>query len=87
VIVKKSSSPDLDTYKLGAMTTPPVTMPSAPGADATGTAPSAAALAAVTTLPATPPSYVQPLMPTMGGLLQSTNGEFKLWMGGRPLYD
>ena len=39
--------------------------------------PSAAALAALTTLPATPPSYVQPLMPTMGGLLQSTNGEFE----------
>jgi hypothetical protein len=51
--------------------------------------PSAAALAALTTPPATPSSYVQPLMPTVGGLLQSTYGEFELWMGtgGRPLYD
>jgi hypothetical protein len=68
-------------------------VPPAPGAGATGMvpsgmAPSAAALAALTTLPATPSSYVQPLMPTMGGLLlQSTYGEFELWTGGRPLYD
>jgi hypothetical protein len=52
-----------------------------------GMAPSAAASLASTTLPATPSSYVQPLMPTMGGLLQSTYGEFEPWMGGRPLYD
>jgi hypothetical protein len=90
VIAKKSSSPNLDTYKLGAMTTPPanVTMPPAPGAGTTGMVPSAAAMAALTTLPATPSSYIQPPMPTMGGLLQSTYGQFELWMGGgRPLYD
>jgi hypothetical protein len=52
-----------------------------------GTVPSAAASAALTTLPATPSSYVQPPMPTMGGLFQSTYGEFEPWMGGRPLYD
>jgi hypothetical protein len=89
VIAKKSSSPNLDTYKLGTMTTPSVnvTVPPAPGAGTTGTVPSAAALAALTTLPRTLPSYVQPLIPTMGGLLQSTNGQLEPWTGGRPLYD
>jgi hypothetical protein len=49
--------------------------------------PSAATSAALTTLPATASSYAQPLMPSMGGLFQSTNGEFEAWIGGRPLYD
>ncbi len=68
------------------MTTPPanIAMPPAPGAGATGMAPSgmvpsSAAMAALTTLVAAP-SYVQPLTPTMGGLLQSTYGEFEPWM-------
>jgi hypothetical protein len=81
----------LDKYKLGAMTTPAanVTMHPAPGAGATGMVPSgtvspSAAMAALTPLQAAPSSYVQPLMLTMGGLLQSTYGEFELWMGGRP---
>jgi hypothetical protein len=54
-------------------------LPPAPGAGATGMVPSAAAMAALTTLPATPSSYLQPLMLTMGGLLQSTYGEFEPW--------
>jgi hypothetical protein len=75
--------------------TPPanITVPPAQGAGATGIAPSgmappsSAAMAALTPLLATPSSYVQPLTPTMGGLLQSTYGEFEPWTGGRPLYD
>jgi hypothetical protein len=62
-------------------------LPPAPGAGATGMVPSAAAMAALTILPATPSSYLQPLMLTMGGLLQSTYGEFERWMERRPLYD
>jgi hypothetical protein len=42
---------------------------------------------AVLTLPATPSSYVQPPMLTMGGLLQSTYGEYEPWTGRSPLYD
>jgi hypothetical protein len=38
-------------------------------------------------LPATSSSYIQPPTPIMGGLLQSTYGEFEPWTGGRPLYD
>jgi hypothetical protein len=98
VIAKKSSSPNLDTYKLGAMATPRVNIavPPAPGASgATGTVPSGmapsattlAALPALTTLPATHFSYDQPPMLTIGGLLKSINGEFEPWMEDRPLYD
>jgi hypothetical protein len=50
-------------------------------------APPSAAMAALTPLPATPSSYIQPLMPTMGVLLQSSYGENEPWTGGRPLYD
>ena len=71
------------------MTTPPanVAMPPAPGAGATGMASPSATTAALMPLPATSSSYIQPPTPIMGGLLQSTNGEFEPWMGGRPLYD
>jgi hypothetical protein len=67
-------------------------MPPAQGAGATGIVPSgmvppSPAAAALTPLPATPSSYIQPLMLTMGGLLQSTYGEYEPWTGGRPLYD
>jgi hypothetical protein len=62
-------------------------VPPAQGAGTTGTVPPSPAMAALTPLPATPSSYIQPLMPTMGGLLQSTYGEYEPWMGGRPLYD
>jgi hypothetical protein len=69
-------------------------MPPAQGAGATGMAPSgmvppSPAMAALT-LPATPSSYVQPPMLTMGGLLQSTYGEYgeyEPWTGRSPLYD
>jgi hypothetical protein len=45
-------------------------------------------MAALMPLPATPSSYIQPPTPIMGGLLQSTYGEFEPWTGrGRPLYD
>ncbi len=67
----------MDTYKLGAMTTPPenVAMPPAPGAGTTGMAPSGTApptttTAALTPLPATSSSYIQPPTQIMGGLLQ-----------------
>jgi hypothetical protein len=76
------------------MTTPPanVAVPPAQGAGATGTTPTgttspSATTAALMPLPATPSSYIQPPTPIMGGLLQSTYGEFEPWMGGRPLYD
>jgi hypothetical protein len=76
------------------MITPPpnVAVPPAPGAGATGTMPTgtaspSATTAALTPLPATPSSYIQPPTPIMGGLLQSTYGEFVQWTGGRPLYD
>jgi hypothetical protein len=49
--------------------------------------PPSAATAALAPLPATPSLYIQPLMPTMGGLLQSTYGKFQPWMGARPIYD
>jgi hypothetical protein len=75
------------------MTTPPanVAVPPAPGAGATGTTPTgttspSATTAALTPLPATPSSYIQPPTPILGGLLQSTYGEFEPWTGGRPLY-
>jgi hypothetical protein len=76
------------------MTTPPenIAVPPAPGAGATGTAPSGMAPPTTTTaalmpLLATSSSYIQPPTPIMGGLLQSTYGEFEPWTGGRPLYD
>ncbi len=52
-----------------------------------GMVPPSPAAAALTPLPATSSPYIQPLTPIMGGLLQSTHGEFEPWMGGRPLYD
>jgi hypothetical protein len=56
-------------------------MPPAPGAGTTGTVPSgmappSAAMAALTPLPATPSSYIKPLMLTMSGLLPPY-GEFE----------
>jgi hypothetical protein len=76
------------------MTTPPenIAVPPAPGAGATGMVPSGMApptttMVALSPLPATSSSYIQPPKPIMGGLLQSTYGEFGPWTGGRPLYD
>jgi hypothetical protein len=64
---------ELDTYKLGAMTTPPenIAVPPAPGAGTTGTVPSEMApptttMAALMPLLATSPSYIQPPTPIMG---------------------
>jgi hypothetical protein len=51
-----------------------------------GMAPPSAAMAVLTPLPATTSSYVQPPTPTMGGLLQSTYGEFEPWTGGQDLF-
>jgi hypothetical protein len=72
------------------MTTPPanVAVPPAPGAGATGTTPTgtaspSATTVALTPLPATSSSYIQPPTPIMGGLLQSTYGEFEPWTGAR----
>jgi hypothetical protein len=63
-------------------------VPPAQGAGATGTAPPSPAMAALTPLPATPSSYIQPPpMTTMRGLRQSTYGEYEPWTAGRPLYD
>jgi hypothetical protein len=42
-------------------------------------------MAALTPLPATPSSYIQPPTPIMGGLLQSTYGEFESWTGRKTL--
>jgi hypothetical protein len=58
-----------------------LSVPPAPGAGATGTTPTgpaspSATTAALTPLPATSSSYIQPPTPIMGGLLQSTYGEF-----------
>jgi hypothetical protein len=62
-------------------------VPPAQGAGTTGTAPPPPAMAALMPLPATSSSFIQPPTPIMGGLLQSTYGEFEPWTGGRPLYD